>query len=82
MQGLYYTACEMGLDFTVVKGYKVGTYRIGTDDQLVYDREDLQQRRDTVSRNEQFSKAFLACFGGYDPILKKLDHLTDHLQGE
>ena len=75
MQRLYYTACEWDLDFAVDEGYKIGT-------DVHYDPEALQRRMYAVSGNKQFSDAFLACFGGYNPILKELYELTSHLKGE
>ena len=75
MQRLYYTACEWDLDFVMDEGYKIGTA-------VQYDREALQRRMYAVSRNKQFSNAFLACFGGYNPILKGLYELTSRLKGQ
>ena len=72
---MYYTACEWDLDFAVEQGCKVGT-----DNK--YDTKALQRRMYAVSRNKQFSNAFLACFGGYNPILKRLEEMTSRLKGE
>ena len=74
-QRLYYTACEMDLDFAVDNGV-----RVGTEDK--YEFEPLQRRMDAVRRNQQFSSAFLACCGGYNPILNRLNEMTEHLEGE
>ena len=65
----------MGLDFALRNRYKVGTNEY-------YGRESLQQRWHTVSGNEQSSKSFLACFGGYNPFLRELDQFTSDLRGE
>ena len=75
MQSLYYTACEWDLDVAVEHGWKIGT-------DVQYDPEALQRRMSAVSRNKQFSNAFLACFGGYNPILKRLEEMTSSLKGE
>ena len=77
MQCWYYNACDLGFDFAMRNGYKVGT-----NDH--YDREGLQQRWLIESANEQSfkSKRFLACFGGYHPFLQEFDQFTRELRGE
>lgn len=49
MQRSYYNACDIGLEFAMRNGYKVGT-------KDYYHRENLQQRWHLVSGNERSSK--------------------------
>ena len=75
MQDKYYCACDMDLDFAVTNGYRVGTNER-------YDSGILQRLMDAVRPHKQLSESYLACFGGYKPVMQELEEFTNPLRGE